>query len=236
MERIDKIISSHFNITRSEAKSLIKNGAVILNGTVVKNAGEKADPACDKISVNGKAVEYCEFVYIMMNKPKGVISSTDGRKTNEKTVVDILPEDMKRRGVFPAGRLDKNTTGFVLLTNDGTFAHNILSPKKHIPKEYIAELDTPFDENIILQFEKGVDIGGEICLPAVLSPCENDYKKARVIIRQGRYHQIKRMFCAFGIKVVELKRISMGSLALDENLAEGDCRYLTSQEVDKIIK
>ena len=145
-------------------------------------------------------------------------------------------EDMKRRGVFPAGRLDKNTTGFVLLTNDGAFAHNILSPKKHIPKEYIAELDKPFNENIILQFERGVDIGGEICLPAVLSPCENDYKKARIVIRQGRYHQIKRMFSAFGIKVVELKRISMGSLALDENLAEGDCRYLTSKEVDKITK
>ena len=152
---------------------------------MVKNAGEKADPACDKISVNGKAVEYCEFVYIMMNKPKGVISSTDGRKTNEKTVVDILPEDMKRRGVFPAGRLDKNTTGFVLLTNDGTFAHNILSPKKHIPKEYIAELDTPFDENIIMQFEKGVDIGECITKPAKvkqLSPFE-----AELTIMEGKY-------------------------------------------------
>ena len=236
MERIDKIISSELNITRSEAKSLIKKGAVVKNGAAVRSADEKALPGEDIITVGGRELSYNEFVYIMMNKPKGVISSTDGRKTNEKTVVDILPDNMKRRGLFPAGRLDKNTTGFVLITNDGAFAHNILSPKKHIQKEYIAVLDKPFDENVIMQFEKGVKIGDEICLPASLSAVDSSFTVARVILKEGKYHQIKRMFAVFGIKVIELKRVSMGALMLDENLDGGECRFLTAEEVKKIIE
>lgn len=236
MERIDKIISAQLNITRSEAKSLIKKGAVLKNGEAVRSANEKVQPQADKITVGGRELSCNEFVYIMMNKPKGVISSTDGRKTNEKTVVDILPDNMKRRGLFPAGRLDKNTTGFVLITNDGAFAHNILSPKKHVKKEYSARLDKPFDESVVAQFEKGVKIGGEICLPAALSAENGDFTRARVVISEGKYHQIKRMFAAFGIEVVELKRISMGGLRLDESLNGGECRFLTPEEVEKIIE
>ena len=232
MERIDKIISNELNIARSDARSLIKSGKVFVNGVCEKSASRKLDEERDVLNANGKEIKFRRFVYIMMNKPKGVISSTDGRKTDEKTVIDILPEDMKRKKLFPAGRLDKNTTGFMLITDDGEFAHKILSPKKHIPKTYIASLDKPFDESIAEAFKKGVVIGGDECLPAVLEAADEDYKTAKVIINQGMYHQIKRMFKSFGIEVVELKRIKMGKLSLDENLAEGQCRFLNEFELE----
>ena len=174
------------------------------------------------------------FVYIMMNKPEGVISSTDGRKTSEKTVIDILPEDMKRKNLFPAGRLDKNTTGFVLITDDGEFAHKILSPRNHIPKTYIAKLDKPFDDEISDAFSNGITIGDDDCLPAVLEPVDGDYTLARVIIKQGMYHQIKRMFKKYSIEVIGLKRIKMGRLNLDESLAAGECRYIDEKELEMI--
>ena len=149
MERIDKLLSHALNITRSEARGLLKKGAVRVNGAVVASPAQKADEQRDVIEVNGEKLCFQKFVYIMMNKPQGVISSTDGRKTAEKTVIDILPAEMKRKGLFPAGRLDKNTTGFMLITDDGAFAHDILSPKKHISKTYIAELDKPFPESAV---------------------------------------------------------------------------------------
>lgn len=234
MERIDKIISTQLNITRSEAKALIKAKKVFLNGCTVKSFNDKADTEKDIISVNGREISFKRFVYIMMNKPKGVISSTDGKKTNEKTVVDILPEDMKRKNLFPAGRLDKNTTGFMLITDDGGFAHDILSPKKHISKAYIAKLDKPFNDKIVMDFREGITIGDDDCLPAELEPFNGDYSVGRVEIRRGMYHQIKRMFKKYGIEVVELQRISMGGLPLDENLALGECRYLTEDELKLI--
>lgn len=234
MERIDKIISNELNIARNDAKSLIKSGRVFVNGICEKSSSRKIDEEKDIININGKEVKFRKFVYIMMNKPKGVISSTDGRKTNEKTVIDILPEDMKRKNLFPAGRLDKNTTGFVLITDDGEFAHKILSPKNHIPKTYIAVLDKPFDDDIVKAFSDGVTIGSDECLPAELEAVNGDYKTARVIIRQGMYHQIKRMFKSFGIEVVELKRIKMGRLYLDDKLSEGECRFLDEFELELI--
>lgn len=234
MERIDKIISSSLSITRSEARDAVKRGRVCVNGKTVKSPAEKADTEKDKITVDNNEIVFCKFVYIMMNKPKGVISSTDGKKTNEKTVIDILPENMKRKNLFPAGRLDKNTTGFMLITDDGKFAHDILSPKKHISKTYIAQLDKPFDSEVEEAFSKGVKIGDDMCLPALLE-CVNDSRTiAKVTISQGMYHQIKRMFAAFGIEVAELKRIKMGSLDLDENLLPGECRYLTEEELELI--
>ena len=169
------------------------------------------------------------------DRPKGVISSTDGRKTGEKTVVDILPSDMKRRNLFPAGRLDKDTTGFMLITDDGEFAHRILSPKHHIPKTYIAVLDKPFDDALVKAFENGVEIGDDVCMPAEISAKDGGFNTAVVTIRQGMYHQIKRMFKKFGITVTELKRIKMGSLKLDENLAPGQCRYIESDEMSRFF-
>ncbi len=234
MDRIDKIISSSLSITRSEARDAVKHGRVCVNGKNVKSPAEKADAQKDKITVDNNEIVFCEFVYIMMNKPKGVISSTDGKKTNEKTVIDILPENMKRRNLFPAGRLDKNTTGFILITDDGKFAHDILSPKKHISKTYIAELDKPFDSEVETAFSKGVVIGEDVCLPALLESVNDSRTTARVTISQGMYHQIKRMFSVFGIEVVELKRIKMGKLELDENLLPGECRYLSKEELNLI--
>lgn len=219
---------------RSAAKALIKSGRVLLNGSAVRSSGEKADMSRDLLTVDGRKISRRKFVYIMMNKPKGVISSSDGRKTGEKTVLDILPPEMKRKGLFPAGRLDKNTTGFVLITDDGEFAHRILSPKNHIPKVYIAELDKPFTPEIAAAFAEGVEIGGEKCMPALLESDGDDRKRAIVTIKQGKYHQIKRMFKKYSIEVTELRRVKMGRLCLDENLAEGECRYLGQKEVEWI--
>ena len=234
MERIDKIISKELNIGRNDAKSLIKSGKVFLNGSSVKSPSEKLDEEKDVLTVGGRVIHLRRFVYIMMNKPEGVISSTDGRKTSEKTVIDILPEDIKRKNLFPAGRLDKNTTGFVLITDDGEFAHRILSPRSHVPKTYIAKLDKPFDDEISDAFSNGITIGDDECLPAVLEPVDGDYTLARVIIKQGMYHQIKRMFKKYSIEVIGLKRIKMGRLNLDESLAAGECRYIDEKELEMI--
>ncbi len=236
MERIDKIIASALNVTRSEAKSLIKQKQVQKNGVPVKSADEKADLQADRLTVSGREIEYNRYVYIMMNKPKGVISSTDGSKTGEKTVLDILPPEFVRRGLFPAGRLDKDTTGFMLITDDGEFAHNILSPKKHIEKTYLAVLDKPVQPEDIAAFESGIELGEERCLPAQLMPVSEDCKIAQAVISQGMYHQVKRMFAARGIKVLELKRTKMGALELDASLAEGECRFIKNDELALIIE
>ncbi len=235
MERIDKIISNELNIARNDAKAIIKSGAVSVNGIPVKSSSQKIDAENDTVIVNGREIKFREFVYIMMNKPEGVISSTDGRKTSEKTVIDILPQDMKRKNLFPAGRLDKNTTGFMLITDDGGFAHRILSPRSHVPKTYIAQLDKPFDNDMINAFGSGLKIGNDECMPAKLEAVDGDYKTARVVINQGMYHQIKRMFKSFGIEVVQLKRIKIGGLYLDSKLASGECRFIDENELKMIV-
>lgn len=218
-------------MTRSEAKTLVKSGAVQVDSAVVKSADLKIDPRAARVFVNGREIAYNQYVYIMMNKPKGVISSTDGREAGAKTVVDILPEDMKRKNLFPAGRLDKDTTGFVLITDDGAFAHRILSPKSHVPKTYIAVLDRPFDLSVKADFESGMVLGGEKCLPASVECVNGDYTRAKVILKQGMYHQIKRMFKKHSITVLELERTAMGALSLDANLAPGQARYLNEEEL-----
>lgn len=232
MERIDKIISVASGVSRADARALIKKGLVSVNGAVVKGIGFKADEKNDIICSRGEKLCYSKYVYIMMNKPKGVISASEGG--SEKTVVDILPDSMKRKNLFPAGRLDKDTTGFVLITDDGDFAHKILSPKNHIPKTYIAQLDKPFDDTLVSAFEQGVALKDDLCMPAKISAVDGDYTKALVIIKQGMYHQIKRMFGKFGITVTGLTRIKMGRLALDETLQPGGCRYITPDELEQI--
>ena len=234
MERIDKIISSALNISRNDARAFIKRGAVIVNSACVKSIGEKIDEKSSEIFCNGERVVYQKYVYIMMNKPKGIISASQG--AGEKTVVDILPAQMKRKNLFPAGRLDKETTGFMLITDDGEFAHNILSPKNHVPKTYIAKLDKPFSNEMIDAFKRGVKLKEDECMPALLEPAGKGYLTARVTIKQGMYHQIKRMFAAFSITVTELERIKIGDLCLDEKLLPGECRYITPDELDMIKK
>ena len=231
MQRLDKTVSEKLNITRSETKALIKSGEVKVNSEVITKAEYKCGEN-DEITVFGKALINDKFVYIMMNKPKGVISASDSE--DEKTVIDLLPEDMRIKNLFPAGRLDKDTTGFVLITNDGEFAHSILSPKKHVSKTYLALLDKPLDKGVIMDFESGMTLGEEKLLPAELSAENEEKTLARVVIKQGIYHQIKRMFKKHKIEVLELKRIKIGSLPLDENLKEGESRYITKEELKQI--
>lgn len=228
MERIDKIISTSLGVSRSEAARIIRSGSVEINGKIIKSPGDRAEESSDCITCNGEKIEYNKFVYIMMNKPQGVISASS---SDEETVIDILPEGMKRKNLFPAGRLDRDTTGFMLITDDGDFAHRILSPKRHIPKTYEALLDKPFDSNVVRAFEQGVVLKECVCMPAQLEALGGDCTKAVVTIRQGMYHQIKRMFASFGITVLELKRVAMGCLRLDPSLAPGECRYLTPEEL-----
>lgn len=228
MTRLDKILSRELNISRNDAKSIVKQGRVSVNGAIAKSSDMKCSDD-DEILFDLMPVGNNKFVYIMMNKPKGVISASNGK--GDKTVVDILPDSMKRRGLFPAGRLDKDTTGFVLITDDGEFAHDILSPKNHINKTYIAVLDKPFNFAVKADFESGMSLDGDKLLRAELEPIDGDYTKARVILKQGLYHQVKRMFKKHGINVIELERIAMGSLPLDDGLSLGECRYISNEEL-----
>ncbi|MEG0898572.1 MAG: pseudouridine synthase [Oscillospiraceae bacterium] len=234
--RLDKILAAQSMTSRKDIKALIRSGTVKVNSIVAKNADMQIDCDIDEVFVKGEKISLDEKIYIMMNKPSGVVSATEDTKF--PTVVDILPESLKRKGLFPAGRLDKDTLGFVLITNDGEFAHNILSPKKHVEKTYIAKLDKKIEEDIVCEFLKGVDIGGgDICLPAKLNIIENsDIPIVEVKIKQGMYHQIKRMFLSYGYKVIYLKRTQIGQLILDNNLSEGEARQITKDELAKVTK
>ena len=230
MERLDKIIAVSFLLSRKDAKKAIKSGEVSVNGTVVTDVGFKAAP--DTVTYGGKTAEYKEFIYLMMNKPQGVISASEGG--SEKTVVDLVPDSLRRNGLFPAGRLDKDTVGFVLITDDGAFAHDILSPKKHIEKTYFVKTDKPIPPDLPDKFKQGVVLyDGTQCMSADLQITGKT--ECTVKIKEGKYHQIKRMFRVNGLSVVYLKRTAMGGLLLDETLAEGACRELTAEEL-KMIK
>ena len=231
MTRLDKILSTQLNISRTDAKQMIKKGRVSINGIPAKSGDVKVADA-DIVAVDGNEISYSRFVYIMMNKPKGVISASDGK--GEKTVVDLVPSDMQRRGLFPAGRLDKDTTGFVLLTDDGEFAHSILSPSRHIDKTYVVTLDKPVTPEVVQDFRSGMELNGERLLQADVEFISEDATVCRVVLRQGLYHQIKRMFKKHGLTVVELKRVKMGNLPLDDSLLPGECRYLSQNELDLI--
>ena len=231
MTRLDKILSTQLNISRTDAKQMIKKGRVSVNGIPAKSGDVKVADA-DIVAVDGNKISYSRFVYIMMNKPKGVISASEGK--GEKTVVDLVPSDMQRRGLFPAGRLDKDTTGFVLLTDDGEFAHSILAPSRHIDKTYVVTLDKPVTPEVVADFRSGMELNGERLLQADAEIISEDATVCRVVLRQGLYHQIKRMFKKHGLTVLELKRVKMGNLPLDDSLLPGECRYLSQKELDLI--
>ncbi len=236
ISRLDKILAAQSTSSRKDIKQLIKSGAVKVNGSCIKSSDIKIDTDKDIVSVNGEEISLKEHIYIMLNKPMGVVSATEDNLL--PTVVDILPDELKRKGLFPAGRLDKDTVGFVLITDDGQFAHNILAPKKHVEKTYLAGLGREISEDIISEFEKGVDIGGgDICLPAKLKILQNGNSPlVEVKIKQGMYHQIKRMFGSYGYTVIYLKRTQIGNLKLDENLSEGEAREISAQELSLITK
>lgn len=227
MERIDKIIASQGQYSRSDVKKLISKKQVTVNGQVVISANVKADPLHDQITVKGIALDFKRNVYLMLNKPKGYVSATEDRE--HQTVLELVPERFAGRDIFPAGRLDRDTTGLMIITDDGTLAHNILAPRKHVQKIYHVELDIPVTEEMVCGFAEGVALNDGICKEALLE-VTGEYT-ARVTLKEGRYHQIKRMFGCYGAKVVELHRLTMGNLHLPEDLEAGQCRELTEAEL-----
>lgn len=237
--RLDKYLADMKAGTRSEVRQMIRKGRVTVGEHIIRAPEYKVDPDADEVRLDGVLMAYEELEYWMLNKPKGVVSAT--RDRNEKTVVSLLPERV-RKDLFPVGRLDKDTTGLLLLTNDGALAHALLSPRRHVDKTYEAVVLGNPGEKEKEMFAGGLDIGDEKpTLPAVLETgfsmdeaCkeqESPKSRVRITIREGRYHQIKRMFEVVGMKVIELDRLSMGSLVLDETLARGEARPLTAEEI-----
>lgn len=235
MERLDKILTSQGICSRKEAKSLVQKQKIKINGTVIRKSDIKIDPDSDIIEVDGLTVLYKRYVYIMMNKPSGVLSASTDK--NAKTVIDLLPEEFKRRNLFPAGRLDKDTTGLMIITDDGDFAHRMLAPKNHVYKLYNAILDGNLNDSCIKTLEKGIVLSdGTQFKPARVSfPDTSDKTSVNIEICEGKFHQVKRMFEYVGFSVVKLKRIRIGSLELDNNLPEGCCRYLEDFELNCIF-
>lgn len=227
MERIDKIIASQGQYSRKEVKALIAKRRIAVDGRVVSSSSEKADPMTMLLTVDGKPLEFKRNLYLVLNKPKGYVSATEDRE--HPTVLELVPQEYRGRDLFPAGRLDRDTTGLMIITDDGVLAHNILAPKKHVPKRYHVELDIPVTEEMRLGFSEGVMLNDGVCKAADL--IKTGEKTAEVTLREGRYHQIKRMFGCFGAEVVELKRFGMGKLTLPEDLAEGECREMSEEEL-----
>lgn len=234
--RIDKLLSHTGYGTRSEIKKLVKQGKVTVAGKVVKDSGQLVDPELEEVAFDGERVLYREVIYLMMNKPPGVISATEDRR--ERTVIDLLEPEDQLMDPFPVGRLDKDTVGLLLLTNDGQLAHELLSPRKHVPKTYEAVVAGDVGEEDRDQFKAGVTLDdGYVTMPSELKILKKDGGEGGVTsvisltIMEGKFHQVKRMFEAVGKKVVYLKRVSMGPLELDADLEEGTYRELTDEEV-----
>lgn len=227
MKRIDKIISEQTHYTRREIKKLIANGLVLANGERVQKPETKYDETALELSVAGKSVKIQRHVYLLLHKPQGYISTTED--PTGKSVLELVDEQYKNRALFPAGRLDKDTTGLMLITDDGEFAHNILSPRKHIKKTYEVLLDSPLQQGMEEAFLQGIELKDSTCKPALLIPTGTH--SALVTLTEGRYHQIKRMFGCFGAKVIKLHRTAMGELTLPEDLYEGTCRPATETEL-----
>lgn len=230
MMRLDKFLCETGFGTRSEVKAFLKKGLVSLNGETVKKPEQKIDENADEIICNGQRAAYAKFVYIMLHKPAGMVSARSDRR--EQTVLDLLAEG-DRKDVFPVGRLDKDTEGLLLLTNDGEMAHMLLSPKKHVDKTYFARIDGEVTKEHAAKFWEGLDIGEKKpTLPAKLEILTSGKQsEIRVTIHEGKFHQVKRMFEAVGCKVIYLKRLTMGTLILDEGLKPGEYRQLTEEEV-----
>lgn len=237
MERLDKVLSNLGYGTRKEVKALAKDGAIEVDGSIIKDSGMKIDPNICKIRVSGELVNYRKYIYLMMNKPDGVVSATFDNY--DETVIDLLDPEHQVFNPFPVGRLDKDTVGLLLLTNDGELNHRLISPKWHVDKVYYAEIDKVVDEKDIEAFEKGITLDdGYKCMPAKLEilQADSDGSKVKVTIQEGKFHQVKRMFQSRDKSVVYLKRIKFGPLDLDINLIEGGYRELSEKEVEILKK
>ncbi|AGY75784.1 MULTISPECIES: pseudouridine synthase [Clostridium] len=235
MDRIDKILANLGFGTRKEIKAVVKNGEVKINGTVIKDSSMKIDPDKSTIEVGGNVVEYKKNIYLLMNKPQGVVSATFDNY--DETVIDILEPEYQAFKPFPVGRLDKDTEGLLLITNDGELNHRMISPKNHVDKVYYAEIDKYLDERDVNRFKKGIQLkDGYKCLPGKLHIIESDEDgaKVEVTIQEGKFHQVKRMFNALGKNVVYLKRIKFGPIDLDKDLNLGQYRELSKNEIESI--
>ncbi len=233
-ERLDKFLASQNFGSRKEVAQMIRRGLVRVNGVPAGNEARKLDPETDCVTVNGEEVLYRKYLYLMMNKPKGVLSATEDRRC--QTVLDLLPPVFHRRGLFPAGRLDKDTTGLLILTDDGDFAHRMLAPKSHVYKLYEAVTRRSVTEEDIAAFKAGVSQGGQDFAPARLwTERREDGERALVEIREGKFHQVKRMFQAVGNEVLALKRLKIGGLWLDDTLPAGAVRLLTEEETASVF-
>ena len=224
--RLDKFIVEAGLATRTEVSKYAKAGAISVNGVVVRRASGHIDPVTDKVTLHGKEVIWREFTYVMLNKPDGYVSATDDGKF--PTVVELLPEELQRIGLFPCGRLDKNTLGLMLLTNNGPLAHKLLSPKNHVDKKYRFTVKFPINESDVSELEAGVDIGGYITAPCRVEMI--DEKNGYITLTEGKYHQIKLMAEAVHNQITYLERVSFGPLLLDTALQRGEWRHLTAEE------
>lgn len=232
MERLDKVISNQLGYSRKEVKDLVKNKRVLINEVLALKSDIKVDINTDVIKVDGEEIDVKKFVYLMLNKPKGYVSATEDKTM--PTVLELVPMEYSHRDLFPAGRLDRDTTGLMLITDDGEFAHNILSPKKHVKKTYNVVIDIPMTEEMVVGFKNGVNLIDGECKSSELI-ITGEYS-GTVILTEGRYHQIKRMFGCFGAKVLELERVGMGNFSLPEDLELGECREFSDEELKLIIQ
>jgi pseudouridylate synthase len=232
--RLDKFISERTEYSRSRIKQLASKGEIKLNNAIVKKSDIKIDPDNDIVSVSGKIIAAQRFRYILLNKPQGYVCSTDDK--DGKSVLELVPPELRSKGLFPAGRLDKDSLGALLITDDGELAHRMLSPRSHIPKIYIVKLDRPFQNKYINIFKNGIQLSnGELCLPARVIGDENCDKLAFIELYEGKYHQVKRMFAAVGNHVEVLMRISLGGLILPETLGIGECMELLHKDVENLF-
>ena len=229
MERLDKIIATQTEYSRKEVKELVNKKRVIVNGEIVCKSDIKIDNNAE-IKIDGCVINVKKNVYLILNKPQGYISATEDK--SQATVLELIPEEYSHRNIFPVGRLDKDTTGLMVLSDDGEFAHNVLSPKKHVKKIYEVTLDIPVTKEMQIAFKDGIKLIDGICKAADLE-ITGEYTCVVTLV-EGRYHQIKRMFGCFGGKVIKLNRIGMGNLLLPKDLKLGECRELREEELDKI--
>lgn len=232
--RLDKLLADLTNRTRSQVKTDIRKSYVKVNGNICIKNDCKINTEIDKVELNGKKLEIKEKIYIIMNKPAGVVSATVDNI--DKTVIDILPENLKRKGLFPVGRLDKDTEGLLIITNDGEYAHKIMSPCKKVYKKYLAKLDGNFTKVMQKDFECGIILNsGEICKPSYTKILDDQQQVVQISICEGMFHQVKKMFASVGLKVLYLQRIEIGSLELDVKLHKGECREMQEYEKQSVF-
>lgn len=233
MERLDKLLAGTGKWSRREVKALVRQGLVRVDGRLAASAEDKLDPAAAIITVAGETISLCRFTYVMLHKPAGVLTATEDRK--QPTVLDLLPPELRRISLAPVGRLDKDTEGLLLLTNDGELAHRLLSPKYHVEKRYFARVDGELSAADAEAFARGMTLGdGLECLPAGLEVLPD--RVCIVTLREGKFHQVKRMLAARGAPVLYLKRLSMGPLVLEDSLAAGAYRLLRAEEISALYR